>query len=81
MVNQESAATALAHLEMICQAAGGDYSLKQGELEKRRAAVVAFITTGQCIAGESERELAAKVNVTVSSHLNGKPDAAQSDAA
>lgn len=66
----ESAATALMHLEMIFQAASGDYSPKAGELEKRKAAVVAFMFTGQCIADDSIRALAATVNEVVSSHLS-----------
>lgn len=75
----ESAATALMHLEMIFQAASGDYSPKAGELEKRKAAVVAFITTGQCLADDSDRELSGKVNEAVNSHFAGVN--AQTDAA
>jgi hypothetical protein len=66
----ESAATALMHLEMICQAAKGDYSPRAGELEKRKAAVVAFLFTGQCLADDSDRELAARVNEAVNSHFS-----------
>lgn len=69
-MSEGSMATALMHLEMICQAARGDYSPKAGELEKRRAAVGAFILTGQCLAGDEDRELIGKVNEVVSSHLN-----------
>jgi len=64
----ESQATALAHLEMMFQAATGDYSLKRGDLEKRRAALVAFVRTGQCLASDEDRRLAQKVNEIVNSH-------------
>lgn len=57
MNENESAATALGHLEMIMQAALGDYSPSRGELEKRQAAIVAFIRTGQCLADDRDREL------------------------
>lgn len=67
----ESAATALMHLEMIFQAAAGDYSPRPGELEKRKAAVAAFVLTGQCVADDEDRALAVKVNEAVSSHLAG----------
>jgi hypothetical protein len=78
--------TALTHLEMICQGATGEYSLKAGELEKRRAALVAFIFTGQCLADDSDRELAAKVSAVVNSHFltvneQTAAPAAESDAA
>ena len=65
----ESAATALMHLEMIYQAAQGEYSPKAGELEKRRIAVGSFIVNGQCLAEDSDRELIAKINEVVSSHF------------
>jgi len=68
----ESAATALMHLEMIFQAAEGEYSPKAGELEKRKAAVVAFITSGQCLADDSDRALTTKVNDLVNSHLSAE---------
>jgi len=74
----ESAATALAHLEMIFQAAKGEYSPRAGELEKRRAAVGAFILTGQCLADDSIREIVAKAHDVVSSHLGIKITAAPS---
>lgn len=51
----ESTATAIGHLEMICQAATGDYSLKPGELEKRKAAILAYLRTGQCVAGAEDK--------------------------
>lgn len=76
---RESAATALMHLEMIFQAAEGEYSPKAGELEKRKAAIASFVLTGQCLADDSDRELIAKVGETVNSHLsmvNDKTDAA-----
>lgn len=66
----ESMRTALTHLEMICQMASGEYSPKTGELEKRRAALVAFIVTGQCLADDADRELAAKVNEAVNIHFS-----------
>ena len=47
---------------MICQAAAGDYSLKAGELEKRKSAILAYIRSGQCVASEEDRQLAEKVN-------------------
>jgi len=75
----ESAATALMHLEMIFQAAKGEYSPKAGELEKRRIAVGSFIVNGQCLAEDSDRELIAKINEMVNSHLaapSAQPDAA-----
>lgn len=59
---KESTATAIGHLEMICQAAAGDYSLKAGELEKRKSAILAYIRSGQCVASEEDRQLAEKVN-------------------
>jgi len=58
------------HLEMICQAARGDYSPKGGELDKRRAALVAFIMGATCLADDSDRELAAKVSEAVTSHFS-----------
>jgi len=57
------------HLEMIYQAAAGDYSPRAGELEKRRAALVAYLVTGQCVADDSDRALAGKVNEVVNSHF------------
>lgn len=65
----DSTKTALLHLEMICQAARGDYSPKAGELDKRRAALVAFIMGATCLADESDRALAVKVNEAVNSHF------------
>jgi len=65
----ESAATALMHLKMIVQAAKGDYSPRAGELEKREAAVISFMFTGQCLASDEDRALAAKVNEVVNSYL------------
>lgn len=76
----ESAATALAHLEMIYQAAKGDYSPRGDELEKRKAAVVAFLLTGQCLADDSIRAMAARLTEVVNSHLN-EPAAAEEPAA
>lgn len=70
MVNQESAATALAHLEMIFQAATGDYSPRPGELDKRKAAIVAYVLTGQCVADPIERRLIENVNRSVTAHLD-----------
>jgi hypothetical protein len=55
---------------MIFQAASGDYSPRAGELEKRKAAIVAFLFTGQCLADDSDRQLAAKVNDVVNSHFS-----------
>jgi hypothetical protein len=69
MVMTESAATALAHLEMIFQAATGDYSPKKSELEKRKAAVVAFIQTGQCVASDEDKEISTQIHQIVTSHL------------
>src|SRR5262245_43185129 len=66
----ESMATALAHLEMIYQAAIGEGSCNRDQLEKRKAALVAFMTSGQCVADDSDRALAAKVNEAVSSHFS-----------
>lgn len=57
---------AVMHLEMIVQAASGDYSPRPGELEKRRAALAAFIVT---VADDSDWALTAKVNEVVSSHF------------
>lgn len=67
----DSTKTALMHLEMICQAARGDYSPKAGELDKRRAALVAFIMGANCLADDSDRELAAVVSESVTSHFAG----------
>lgn len=64
----ESQATALAHLDMIFQSATGDYSLKRSDLEKRRAALVAFIRKGNCLASDEDREIAQKVNEIVNTH-------------
>src|SRR5262245_6474566 len=82
----ESTRTALMHLEMIYQAAAGDYSPRAGELEKRKAAVVAFMLTGQRLADDSDRALIAKVNEAVNSHFSAVSDqtaelGAQPDAA
>lgn len=79
----ESQATALAHLEMIFQAAEGDYSPRAGELEKRKAAVAACLLTGQCLADDSIRAVIARVNEAVTIHLNNETAApsAQPDAA
>jgi hypothetical protein len=66
----DSAATALMHLEMIAQAAAGDYSPRSGEVEKRKAAVAAYIVTGQCIADDEDRTLIAKVKDLVNSHFS-----------
>lgn len=55
MIENDSIATAIGHLEMIVQAAKGEYSPRKGELEKRQAAVVAFIRTGQCVASDEDR--------------------------
>jgi len=70
----DSIATALAHLEMIHQAATDDYSPKAGELEKRKAALVAFIRTGQCVVSEEDRIVSAQIGQIVSSYskvMNG----------
>lgn len=61
----ESAATALAHLEMIFQSAAGTYKPKAGELEKRRNAVVAFIRDGSCLADDQDRAVARAVRDAV----------------
>src|SRR5262245_36084291 len=74
----ESAMTALMHLEMIFQAARGEYSPKADELVKRKEAIVAFITTGSCLADDDDRALASKVSEMVNSHFTA---AAQPDAA
>jgi len=65
----ESAITALMHLKMIVLIAKGDYSPRAGELEKREAAVAAFILTGQCIAGDEDRALIAKTEETVNGYF------------
>lgn len=65
----ESTATALAHLEMIYQAARGDYSPRPGELEKRKAAILAYFRTGQCVADDTDRELAAKLTEVVNAAM------------
>jgi hypothetical protein len=72
----ESVATALMHLEMIFQAVAGDHSAKRNELEKRKAALTAFMVSGQCVADDSDRALAAKVNEVVSSHFSMVNDTA-----
>lgn len=70
MIEQnESQTTALVHLEMMFQAATGDYSLKRSDLEKRRAALVAFIKTGRCLASDEDREMAGQIGQIVTSHL------------
>lgn len=66
----ESVATALMHLEMIFQAALGDYSPRPGELDKRKAALTAFMVSGQCVADDSDRALAGKVSAVVNSHFS-----------
>jgi hypothetical protein len=58
------------HLEMICQAARDEYSPRAGELDKRRAALVAFIMGATCLADDSDRELATKVNEAVNGHFS-----------
>ena len=61
----ESQATALAHLEILFQAAQGDYSPKKGELEKRKLAVAAFIRKGECVADDADREIARQIQVVI----------------
>jgi hypothetical protein len=58
------------HLEMIYQAAKGDYSPRGDELDKRKAAVVACLFTGQCLADDSDRALVARVNEVVNGHFS-----------
>ena len=67
MIISESMATALAHLEMIYQTASGDYSPRKGELEKRKAALVSFIHSGQCVATDEDRQVANLIHSTVNS--------------
>lgn len=57
----ESVMTGLGHLEMIMQAARGEYSPREGELEKRQAAIVSLLRTGQCLASDEDRAITAKV--------------------
>lgn len=65
MIENDSMATAIGHLEMIVQAAKGEYSPRKGELEKRQAAVIAFMRTGQCVADDEDRELLAIVSAAL----------------
>lgn len=68
-MNSESLATAISHLEMIFQAAEGDYSPRPGELAKRKTAVLSYLMTGQCAASESDRALAREMGKVVTTHL------------
>lgn len=58
MAENSSSETALAHLAMIVLAAKGEYSPRKDEIEKRYAAIVAFIRSGQCVAGEADTDAA-----------------------
>ena len=61
----DSTDTALAHLAMLAFAANGEYSPKPGEVDKRQAAIVSYIRTGQCVADEADQRLIAAVREAV----------------
>lgn len=69
MIEDDSMATAIGHLEMITQAAKGEYSPRKGELEKRQAAIVAYIRTGQCVAVDDDREILRAVQAVLQERL------------
>lgn len=57
VTSEEFVGVILAHLSMIAQAARGEYSPRPGEIDKREAAIVSFIRTGQPIATDEDRHL------------------------
>ncbi len=71
-MENESLKTALAKLEMLYQAAKGDYSPKPQELEKHRLAVIAFLRTGQCKIAETDRAMASAVSDAVQPFLQAE---------
>lgn len=69
MIENDSMATAIRHLEMIAQAAKGEYSPRKGELEKRQAAIIAYIRTGQCVAVDDDREILRAVQAVLQERI------------
>jgi hypothetical protein len=63
--SETSVETALAHLAMLTLAARREYSPKSGEVERREAALMAFIRSGQCLATDADRQLITAVNQAV----------------
>jgi len=57
----DSAAVALAHLGMLVQIAGGSHRPQLGEIDKRAAALSAYIRTGQLLAADEDRGLIARI--------------------
>jgi hypothetical protein len=57
----DSAALALAHLGMLVQIANGSHRPQPGEIDKRAAALGAYIRTGQLLASDEDRELIAVI--------------------
>lgn len=66
MRENESVETAIGHFAIICMAARGEYSPRQGELEKRQTAVIAFFRTGQCLASEEDKHFLSAIHQAVS---------------
>lgn len=54
---------------MIAQAAKGEYSPRKGELEKRQAAIIAYIRTGQCVAVDDDREILRAVQAVLQERI------------
>lgn len=65
MPDEPSTKTVLAHLAMLALAAKGEYSLKSGEIERRHAAIVSYIRTGQCVADEDDLRIIEAVKRAV----------------
>ena len=76
--------TALGHLEMIIEMLTGGYNPRhrEEEIRKRYAALVSFIRTGQCLAGEEDREWIERVRQLWADMLMERPgfDPTASDA-
>ena len=74
----DSAAVALAHLGMLVQIAGGSHRPQPGEIDKRAAALSAFIRTGQLLATDEDRGLIATIKEFLSARaapLDAQPAA------
>ena len=63
--SEASVETALGHLRMMALAAQGEYSPRKGELERREAALISFIRSGQCLATDDDRELLTKIRMAM----------------
>lgn len=66
-------AITLAHLGMIIQAANGSHRPQAGEIEKRAAALISYIRTGQLPASDEDRELIRVIKEFLSSRSDEAP--------